>query len=74
MEFWYDDECVALSKRLGTEIHVRVDPMLHPERSRIEPLSSFASDSAHVIRVGDEHEVELLSGPTSESDVGRSGR
>lgn len=62
MEFWYDHECVALSKKIGTEIHVRVDPMLHPERSRIEALSSFKEDPAHVIRVGDEHEVELLAG------------
>ncbi len=62
MEFWYEDECEELARNLGTDIHVRVDPMLHPERTRIEPLSEFKHDSTHAIRVGDEHEVELLPG------------
>ncbi len=73
MEFWYDAECQDLARQLGQEIHVRVDPMLHPERSHIEKLSDFKNDTAHMIRVGDEHEVELLSGrlpnPTSSAAV-----
>ncbi len=58
MEFWYEDECKTLAAELQRHIHVRVDPMLHPERSRIDRTPR---DDGKV-RVGDEHEVELLSG------------
>ncbi|HUZ50497.1 MAG TPA: Rne/Rng family ribonuclease [Candidatus Dormibacteraeota bacterium] len=73
MEFWYDDECVALAHDLGSEIHVRVDPLLHPEKSRVESMPVFKEESARLVRVGDEHEVELLAGrlpnPTSAATV-----
>jgi ribonuclease G len=59
LEFWYEDECKELVDQLHSAIHVRVDPMLHPEKFRIrEGLPP--RDGA--LRVGDEHEVELLPG------------
>jgi hypothetical protein len=51
---------------------VRVDPMIHPEKARVELVAGF-KEKTHVVRVGDEHEVELLSGrlpsPTSAAAV-----
>ena len=60
MEFWYEDEIQQLAKQMDAKIHVRVDPMLHPERSRIERVAQFSNDLP--LRVGDEHQVELLPG------------
>jgi len=60
MEFWYRDECRALAQSLGQDIYVRVDPMLHPERWRIERVAAVKDEGA--VRVGDEHDVELLAG------------
>ncbi len=67
MEFWYRDEWRSLTERLHRNVTLRVDGMLHPERWRIEPASSLREDGA--VRVGDEHEVELLAGrlPTATS-------
>ena len=62
-----------LARRLGHPIHVRVDPMLHPEKSRIDLVQAFNQSPGQVVRVGDEHEVELLPGrlpnPTSAAAV-----
>ncbi|MGA8534583.1 MAG: Rne/Rng family ribonuclease, partial [Candidatus Tumulicola sp.] len=73
MDFWYEAECRELSQSFGHPIHVRVDPMLHPEKSRIDVVPSFADSQTHAIRVGDEHQVELLPGrlpnPTSAAAV-----
>ncbi len=73
MDFWYDDECVELGRELNAPIHVRVDPLLHPERSRLERVAQFKENTAQAVRVGDEHEVELLVGrlpnPTSAATV-----
>ncbi len=73
MDFWYETECEELSQSFGHPIHVRVDPMLHPEKSRVDVVPHFKDTPAHVIRVGDEHEVELLPGrlpnPTSAAAV-----
>jgi hypothetical protein len=60
LEFWYDEECKELSGQLGAPIHVRVDPLLHPEKVRLRDVAALAPDGA--LRVGDEHEVELLAG------------
>jgi len=62
LDFWYEDETDQLSKELSCEIHVRVDPMLHPERSRVESVAKFEESLGEVVRVGDEHQVELLPG------------
>jgi ribonuclease G len=62
LDFWYEDETEALSKELSCEIHVRVDPMLHPERSRVESVAKFEENLGEIVRVGDEHQVELLPG------------
>jgi ribonuclease G len=62
MDFWYEEECNELAKAIAHPIHVRVDPMIHPERSRLEILSSAKQERERPIRVGDEHEVELLTG------------
>src|SRR5262249_49695217 len=69
MEFWYEDECEELSKDLERPIHVRVDPMLHPEKMRVESVTGFKDPKGHAVRVGDEHNVELLPGrlPTATS-------
>ena len=60
LEFWYEDDAKQLAEQLGANIHVRVDPMLHPEKTRIRSVQEVPPDGA--LRVGDEHEVELLSG------------
>ena len=60
LEFWYEDECKELGEHLHAPIHVRVDPMLHPEKVRVRDVAEFKADGA--LRVGDEHEVELLPG------------
>ncbi|MDQ2866360.1 MAG: Rne/Rng family ribonuclease [Candidatus Eremiobacteraeota bacterium] len=73
MDFWYDDECVQLGRELDSNIHVRVDPLLHPEHARIERIADMKQINAAAIRVGDEHGVELLVGrlpnPTSAAAV-----
>jgi ribonuclease G len=61
MDFWYEDECLELAHDLQRHIHVRVDPMLHPEKLRID-VGTIGKDGTHVVRVGDEYDVELLSG------------
>ncbi len=59
MEFWYEDEVQELSREIDSRIHVRVDPMLHPEKSRIDRVAQLSNGA---VRVGDEYEVELLPG------------
>ncbi len=62
MDFWYEEECAELARAIARPIHVRVDPMIHPEKARIEVVTAAAADKGRVVRVGDEHEVELLGG------------
>ncbi|MEO6835205.1 MAG: Rne/Rng family ribonuclease [Candidatus Tumulicola sp.] len=62
MDFWYEQECKDLSHGFAHPIRVRVDPMLHPEKSRIDLAPLLADAKARAIRVGDEHDVELLPG------------
>ena len=59
LEFWYEDEVKELREEIGTPIHVRVDPLVHPEKVR---LRNVAVKPDGALRVGDEHEVELLAG------------
>jgi ribonuclease G len=61
MEFWYEEEVLELAKELDTKIHVRVDPLIHPERSRVERITK-PIEQLRPIRVGDEVEVDLLPG------------
>ncbi len=60
LEFWYEDETKSLIEQLRTPIHVRVDPLLHPEKVRLRNVGDMKPDGK--LRVGDEHEVELLPG------------
>ncbi|HLX25349.1 MAG TPA: Rne/Rng family ribonuclease [Candidatus Cybelea sp.] len=60
MDFWYEEECHELARDIDRRIVVRVDPMLHPEKSRIDVGS--AKEKGKALRVGDEHEVDLLPG------------
>ena len=73
MDFWYEDECNELAHAIEHPIHVRIDPMLHPEKARIETIPSAKLDRERALRVGDEHDVELLPGrlpnPTSAAAV-----
>ncbi|HXO17413.1 MAG TPA: Rne/Rng family ribonuclease, partial [Candidatus Dormibacteraeota bacterium] len=62
MDYWYEDECKELGHSIERPIHVRVDPMIHPEKARVETVAGFTDSKAHLVRVGDEHEVELLAG------------
>ncbi|HEV3090222.1 MAG TPA: Rne/Rng family ribonuclease [Candidatus Cybelea sp.] len=62
MDFWYEEECQELAKSIGHPILVRVDPLIHPEKARIELVPAQAAQREKPIRVGDEHEVELLAG------------
>jgi ribonuclease G len=61
MDYWYEDECDELARSVGHPIHVRVDPMIHPEKARIETIGEVKRRE-HPLRVGDEHDVELLPG------------
>jgi len=61
MDFWYEAECGELARSIGHPIHVRVDPMIHPEKARVE-LNGELKRREHALRVGDEHDVELLAG------------
>ncbi len=73
MDFWYDEECKELAKAIGRPIFVRVDPMIHPEKARIETVAAIKREKERALRVGDEHEVELLPGrlpnPTSSAAI-----
>lgn len=61
IEYWYEDELADLERELGTQIAVRVDPALHPERTRVELLGDSAATSAlPSVRVGDEIEVDVV--------------
>lgn len=60
LDFWYEEETQELAKELGRSIRVRVDPMLHPEKTRVRAVAELAPSAK--LRVGDEHEVELLPG------------
>lgn len=62
MDYWYEEERAELARSIAHPIHVRVDPMIHPEKARIEVVAGFKDQKGHVVRVGDEHEVELLPG------------
>jgi ribonuclease G len=62
LDFWYEEERETLARELDAPIHVRVDPMLHPERFRIEHVTEFKEEKSELVRVGDEHTVELLPG------------
>ncbi|HEX4013076.1 MAG TPA: Rne/Rng family ribonuclease [Candidatus Cybelea sp.] len=73
MDFWYKDECSELAEAIHHPIHVRVDPMIHPEKSRVETGRNGKPERERPVRVGDEHEVELLTGrlpnPTSAAAI-----
>jgi ribonuclease G len=62
IEYWYEDELADLERELETKIAVRVDPALHPERTRVTELgdSSAATASPPGVRVGDELEVDVV--------------
>ncbi|GAC1312099.1 MAG: hypothetical protein NVSMB19_26440 [Vulcanimicrobiaceae bacterium] len=62
LEYWYEDELAGLERELETKIAVRVDAALHPERTRVEALSSVDAATAPPanVRVGDELEVDLV--------------
>ena len=62
MDYWYEDECQELARSIERPVHVRVDPMIHPEKARIEVVGSAARAEEPSVRVGDEHDVELLPG------------
>ncbi|HLX26125.1 MAG TPA: Rne/Rng family ribonuclease, partial [Candidatus Cybelea sp.] len=61
MDYWYEEECDELARSIGHSIHVRVDPMIHPEKARVEMVAEVKRRE-HPLRVGDEHDVELLPG------------
>ena len=62
LEFWYESDTEELSRELACPIHVRVDERLHPERTRLDRAPGFKDDANAIVRVGDEHTVELLPG------------
>ncbi|MDP9018631.1 MAG: Rne/Rng family ribonuclease [Candidatus Eremiobacteraeota bacterium] len=61
LEYWYDDECKELSAEIKTPIHVRVDALLHPERTKVHALAEGSKLLTPNLRVGDEHEVDILN-------------
>ncbi len=62
LEFWYESETEELSRELECSIHVRVDDRLNPERTRFDRVPNFKDDANNLVRVGDEHTVDLLPG------------
>ncbi len=63
LEYWYEDELLALEAEVGRTINVRVDLALHPERFRIAlgvTVAKSAEIDGKAVRVGDEIEVELV--------------
>lgn len=73
LEYWYEEDCKALAHSLNTPIHVRVDALLHPERTKVRAAPSTGVLENDGLRVGDEHEVDLLTtrlpNPTSAATV-----
>ena len=61
LEYWYEDECKELSTQLNAPIHVRVDALLHPERTKIHTVAADGVLPQTTLRVGDEHEVDVLN-------------
>ncbi len=61
LEYWYGEECKDLTEQIQAPIHARVDALLHPERTKIHTLPNAAALSAGKLRVGDEHEVDVLN-------------
>ena len=61
LEYWYGDECKELTEEIHAPIHARVDALLHPERTKIHTLPNAAALTAGKLRVGDEHEVDVLN-------------
>ncbi|MBV9737418.1 MAG: Rne/Rng family ribonuclease [Candidatus Eremiobacteraeota bacterium] len=61
LEYWYGEECKQLTEEIQTSIHPRVDALLHPERTKIHALPNAAALPAGKLRVGDEHEVDVLN-------------
>ena len=53
MDFWYDQECKELAKSIGRPIFVRVDPMIHPEKARIETVAATKREQERALRVGE---------------------
>jgi ribonuclease G len=62
MDFWYEDECEELAHAIHHKIHVRVDPLIHPEKARVDTVAAFKEERSQLVRVGDEHDVDLLPG------------
>jgi len=60
LEYWYQDDCKTLANEINTPIKVRVDALLHPERTKVHALKD-AKLVEKTLRVGDEHEVDLLN-------------
>ncbi len=73
MDYWYEEERAELARSIGRPIHVRVDATIHPEKARIEVATGSKEQKGRIVRVGDEHEVELLPGrlpnPTSAAAI-----
>nr|MDQ6931311.1 ribonuclease E/G [Candidatus Eremiobacteraeota bacterium] len=61
LEYWYEDEVKGLAAEIKQPIHVRVDALLHPERTKVHALANGAKTLEPNLRVGDEHEVDLLN-------------
>ena len=61
IEYWYENERVALEKEIGTKVSVRVDSTLPPEKTKIALVDDVKKLNAPPdVRVGDEIEIELL--------------
>ncbi|MGH7728923.1 MAG: Rne/Rng family ribonuclease, partial [Vulcanimicrobiaceae bacterium] len=60
--FWYESELGGLERELGSEIAVRVERSMHPERARIARAAEGVAVLAPPanVRVGDELEVEIV--------------
>ena len=61
LEYWYEDECKELAAQIKQPIHVRVDALLHPERTKIHAFADGSKALQPNLRVGDEHEVDILN-------------
>ncbi len=73
MEFWYEEECKELARSIAHPIRVRVDPMIHPEKARIEFVAGF-KEKRHARARRRRARRRSAAGPASQCVVRGGGR
>ncbi len=74
MDYWYEEECEALARSIERPIHVRVDPMIHPEKARVEIVAAYQGRQNTRGPRRRRTRGRTPAGAPPEPDVGRGGR